>query len=194
MPQQQQEGNDFKRNFNIAFSFLVMHQRALTIPMRNRYGLQALGVPCALAVVLMALWAAFSYDPFMWLWLGIWLLFFVKRRLESLRLNWNGVRVHSQYDGFPFDAIRLGRTENVAKLVVEPILIGILGSLVYWLYAQAHMSPYGLPYFLLAGVFTLPFVEMAKQTIWQKRTQAMLDARLEQEQTMRSFRSKFGGN
>jgi len=72
---QQQENNIFdnwKRNFNITFALCAMHQRAIVVPFRNRWGVRALGVPCAWAFVLMAAWAIFSQDPFMWWWVGIW--------------------------------------------------------------------------------------------------------------------------
>ncbi len=141
----------------------------------------------------MVLWAAFSRDPFMWGWVGFWLLCQICRRIESVRLARSGARIHSQYDGWPFDTIRFGRTEKAAKLVVEPMLVGILGGILHWIYdTYLGMPPYGLPYFLLAGVVTLPFVELVKQTVWQRRTQSMMDARIEQEQMMRDVRDRHG--
>lgn len=195
--QQQQDQNDsmnFKRNFNIAYMACLIHQRALVVPFRNQFGTQALGAPCGLAFVLMLLWAAFSRDPFMWMWTLMWLICFIRRRVEALRLAKSGQRIHSQYDGWPWDAIRIGRTEKAAKLVVEPLLVGILGALLYWIYSLAAMSPYGLPYFLLSGIFTLPLVESVKHTILQRRTQSMLDAQLDQEQVMQDFRDRYGDN
>ena len=193
--QQQNDPNDpfeWKRNFNVAYNILLIHQRAVVVPLRMAWGPQALGVPCALALVLMVVWAAFSRDPLLWGWIALWLTCFVSRRAETLWLWATGARLHGGYDGHPFVAIRLGRTENAAKLVVEPLLVGGLGGAAYWWYGRFHFSPYGLPYFLLAGCASLPFVELVKQTIWKRRSQATLDARLEQEASMREFRSKYG--
>jgi hypothetical protein len=192
MEQQRDDAMNWKRNFNIAWWLCLMHQRGLILFMRKGFGVRALGVPCALAFVLMFLWATFSRDPFMWLWMGMWLLCQVKRRAESLKLARSGAMIHSQYDGWPFDAVRFAGSEKAAKLVVEPILVGILGGLLYWIYGEQGWSPYGLPYFVLAGCFSLPLVEAVKQTIWERRTQAMVDARLEQEEVMRDFRDKYG--
>jgi hypothetical protein len=191
--EQQKEGSDLKRNFNFAYAVMVMHQRALTIPMRNHYGTQALGIPCALALVLMVLWGMPSRDPFKWMWIGMWLICQIHRRIQSVRLAHDGVRIHSQYDGWPFEAIRFGRTERAAKMIVEPIMVGVLGGILYWIYgAYLGMPPYGLPYFLLAGLFTLPFVEMVKKTVGERRSQSMMDARLEQEAIARAFRNRWG--
>jgi hypothetical protein len=181
-----------EQGFNIAYALLVMHQRALVVPLRNRWGVQALGMPCLLALVMMAVWAGFSRDPYLWWWIGVWLLCFLVRRIEAVRLNLKGERIHSQYDGWPEGAICLGRTEKIAKLVVEPAIWAVFGFVLLQVYAEQGWSPYGLPYFFLAGVFSLPYVELVKQAVLQRRTQAMLDARVEQEQTTAEFRDKFG--
>ena len=193
--QQQNDPNDpfeWKRNFNIAYNILLIHQRAVVVPLRMAWGPQALGVPCALALVLMVVWATFSRDPLMWGWIALWLTCFVSRRAETLWLWATGARLHGGYDGHPFVAIRLGRTENAAKLVVEPLLVGGIGR-------RGVLVVRPLPFFALraalfpaGGLRSLPFVELVKQTIWKRRSQATLDARLEQEASMREFRSKYG--
>jgi hypothetical protein len=192
MPQQQENGDNWKRNFNVTHSIFLMHQRALTVPMRNQYGGQALGTPCALALVMMLLWWMATHDDFMLLWIGFWLLCFIKRRAEAVRLAKNGARIHSHYDGWPFDAIRFARSERAAKMMVEPILVGILGGFLFWVYQENGWRPTGLPYFVLSGVVTLPFVEMVKQTAWDKRLQGMHDARLEQEMAVQDYRDQYG--
>jgi len=192
MQQQKENEMTWGQGFGIVFWLCLIHQRCLIIPMRNRFGVQALALPCFLATVLMFLVAGFTGDPFMWAWFGIWFLCFVRRRWEAVRLNCSGARVHSHYDGFPFDAARYGCSESVAKLVVEPVMVGVAGGLVYFGYAHMGWPVYGLPRFLLIGCFTLPFVEAVKQTIWKKREQDILDARIEQESTMRDFRQKYG--
>ena len=161
--------------------------------MRNQYvdsALQARLVPWLSSM--MCVWAMVSHDNFMWIWIGFWLLCQLKRRVESVKLARSGAWIHSQYDGWPFDAIKYARTEKVAKMVVEPILVGILGGILYWIYSQYGLKPTGLPYFFLSGIFTLPFVEIVKQTIWEKKIRGMQDARLEQEQMVEELRDKWG--
>jgi hypothetical protein len=191
--QQQQDDvmTQYKRNFNFFYTGCLIHQRGVVIPLRRGLGGDALGAPCALAFVLMCVWAMCTRDNFLWLWIGVWFLCFLKRRLESVVLTKSGAKLHSQYDGWP-DAIRIVRTEKIAKLIVEPFIIVCFGAVMFYAYQQNHWQPYGLPYFMLIGGFTLPFVEIVKQQIWQRRTQSMLDARVEQEQVMNDFRNRYG--
>ncbi len=178
----------WKQNFNFTHALFTMHQRALTVPMRNNYGTQALGFPCLFALGLMVLWyVATGGDPGMMYWIGFWLLCLVKRRVEGVKLSG---RIHSHYDGWPSDAMKFAGNEKTAKMVVEPVLVGILGGTVYWFYTENGWRPTGLPYFLLAGVVTLPFVESVKQTIWQRRIQGMIDAKLDQEMLMEEFQNR----
>jgi hypothetical protein len=192
-PQHQHEDAfaDWKRSSNIAFTICLAHSRGLTVPMRNKWGIQALGVPSGLAFAMMSLWATFTHDDYMFIWILFWIVAQIARRWESVRLDRAGARIHSQYDG-QCEAVRGFGSENAAKLYGEPILCGILGGVLYWLYTEAHLPVYGLPYYFLAGCFTLPFVEIVKQTIWRKRAQDVMDARLENEATMRDFRDKWG--
>jgi hypothetical protein len=190
--QQNNDALSHKQTFNLLHIFGLAHQRALTVPLRSGYGVEALGLPCLLAVVMMFLWAGFSRDPFLLWWLGIWFVFQGVRRFESLRLNWKGVRIHTHYDGWPHVTIRLGRTEGMAKLVAEPLVVGVLGGIIYWVYQEQGWSLYGLPYFFLTGCFTLPFVELINQMIWKRRAEAMLNARIEQENIVDDFRRKYG--
>jgi hypothetical protein len=186
--QQHAEQPDSKTSFNIAYTLALIHQRGIIIIGRKMFGKEALGRPCFFAFILMCMWAAFSRDIFMHLWVVLWLLHYIVRRAEAVRLTRTG-QVHSYSDG---STINLGSNENAAKLVYEPVLVGILGGFLFWLYNENDWSPYGLPYYLLAGCFSLPFVEWVKQTIWERRVQSMTDARMEQEQLVRDYRDKLG--
>ena len=197
MQQQQQDDmmTKYKKNFNFIYSACLIHQRCLVVPLRRAFGVQALGTPCALAphpdVRVGDLHAATTTCG---LWIGIWFLCFLVRRAESVKLRQSGAKMHGRVRRAPVDAIRIGRTEKAAKLVVEPFLMVGLGGVLFSVYQQIHWSPYGLPYFFFAGGFTLPFVEIVKQQIWERRTQAMVDARVEQETLMREFRNRYGNS
>jgi hypothetical protein len=134
---------------------------------------------------------ALARDPFMWVWTVFWVLCLILRQREAMRLSKGGT-VHSQYDGNPFDAKRFCRSERTAKLIVEPILIGIFGALLWWIYQQMGWDPRGLPAFFLTGIITFPFVEQVKQTAWERRLQGMQDAKLEQQALVRESHQRFG--
>lgn len=183
-PQEHDIREDWKRNFNIAFVLFLVHQRGIVVPLRTRWGVNALGIPCFLAFCLMCMWAAFSRDLFMWLWVGLWVICFLCRRFQAERLK----GVHSQYDG-----LQIWGGAKFGKLFVEPVLVGVLGGLLYWVYSQCGLEARGLPWFLLLGCISLPFIERVKQEAWKRRIQGMIDARIEQEamvQGMRDFDSK----
>jgi len=193
MPGQHESQHDmlqnWKRNSNIAVWLATIHQRGIVVMCRKYWGTQALGLPCFFALLLMMAWAAFSRDLFMYIWIAVWLACFLKRRMEAVRIE---RQVDSRYDGYSFDAMRYCNSEATAKRVVEPILVAILGAIVYWLYTRAGLSPYGLPYYLLTGAFTLPLVEGVKQAAWKKRLRDMRDAQLENEMSVRDFNDQYG--
>ncbi len=192
MKQQGDNGLSYKQGFNLLYTLCILHQRALTVVSRRRFGVQALRLPCLLALVLMVLWAGFTNDNLLWLWTGLWFVCFLRRRVEAVRLVRGGVRVHSWYDGFPADVCRYVRSEKVAKRIVEPALVGLLGGILWWIYGEQGWGTAGLPTFLLTGLFTLPFVELVKRAAWEKRTQAAVDARLEAEALVRDVRDRYG--
>jgi hypothetical protein len=192
MPQQQDDVMmEYKRNFNVVYTICRAHQMGVVIPLRKGFGTDVLRTPCVLAFVLICVWAMCTRDNFMGLWAAVWLCCYTRRRFEAAALSRSGAKLHSQYDGWP-DAIRIGRTEKIAKLIVEPLVVLGFGATMFCLYQRNGWQLYGLPYFMLAGGFTLPFVEMIKQMIWQRRTQSIVNARVEQEGLMNEFRNRYG--
>jgi len=156
--QQQQQQLDFseklKRDFNICHFLFLIHQRAIVVVCRDKWGTQALGLPCLLAFIMMMLWYVFTHDNLMLLWIGFWLLCLAKRRIQSVRLARRGVVLHSRYDGWPFDAMKFVKSENAAKLVVEPILTAILGFMAFKYYQYMGWPPSGLPYSVLSAIIS----------------------------------------
>lgn len=183
---QQQGKGDWKQNFNIAYAICLWHSRALLVPFRRYWGVQALGFPSLFALGLMILWWMATHDNWMLWWIGFWLLMQLKRRIEAVRRSG---QIHSQYDGWP---INLGANERFAKLWLEPLCIGILGWMLFQLYEANDLRPTGLPYFFLAGTVSLPFVELVHRTIWNRKLQSMSDARIEGRALMNEYRNKFG--
>jgi hypothetical protein len=193
MPQQQENAQQsWKDKFNTALFLMVVHQRAIIIVTRTGFGKDAFGLTTLFTFGLMCLWAAFSKDVFMWVWVAAWVVCVIRHRISAAMLAGKGVMVHSEDDGWPQEAIWLGCTVGTAKLIVEPAVVGLLGIMLFWMYQEKGLSVYGLPYFLLAGVVTLPFIEMVRQRIWDRRLQGMQNARLEQEALMREQRKRYG--
>jgi hypothetical protein len=79
-------------------------------------------------------------------------------------------------------------SEQTAKKV-EPLLMAGLGALFYF-FNQDHGYPQGLCYLFFLGIFTLPFVAWVQGTVWERRTQAMVNARLENQEMIRLYRER----
>lgn len=188
MVQQQEDdiAQKFKRNFNIAYSLFSMHQRALVVTCRSKWGTQALGFPCLGAFIMMFLWYVATHDNFMLAWIGLWIVFQIKRRIEAVKLSG---QIHSRYEGWPDDAMKFVKDEKTAKKIVEPVMFGILGGFLYWVYKENGLPATGLPTFLLAGLVTLPFIESVNRTMWERKLQGMNDAKIEQEALMEDFKN-----
>jgi hypothetical protein len=189
MVQQQQQELTFKEKFNFAYSLCVYHQRCLVVICRDRWGKNALGFPSALGLLMMVIWYMLSQDPFMLAWTGAWCIYQLKRRGEAVKLTG---QVPSYSDGRCIDGDRFGMSEKTAKTVLEPIMFGLLGGFLYWVYDVNGWSVRGLPAFLLLGIFTLPAVEWAKQAAWERKLDALADSRMESESLMRDYQDKYG--
>jgi hypothetical protein len=189
MPHQQQQELTFKDKFNFAHSLCVYHQRCLVID-RTHWGTEALGKPCAFAAGLMLIWYLVTADAGMLLWMGWWFLVFIKRRIEAVKLVG---QVHSWYDGYPHSSMKFTKSEDTAKRVVEPVMVGIAGLIALWFYREMGWRCTGLPAFLLAGFFTLPFVEWVKHSVLKRQLQGMFDARVEHSVLQRNYKNRFGG-
>jgi hypothetical protein len=199
MQQQQQKEEPFnqKQSFEIGMAFLWGVALAVTVPFRRRCGVEAFGKPAFLGFVVMCLWAAFSKDLYMWCYVGLWLFCLARNRAEAVRLQKQGVIIHSQYEG-DSEFRRSFKSERLSKQVVEPAAIlatGIALHLFYRdvLYAGVIDYPQsGLPAFLMVGAGAAAALAGVRETISKRKTQAMIDARIEQENTMRNVRDRFG--
>lgn len=175
---QQQKELTYKEKFNIAVFFCVVSQRAIAILTRKNWGLQALGKECAFAFFLILTWAALTQDVFMYLWLIMWCVCMVKRRMEASRAFKIGDQRHSFYDGWP---INLGKDERLAKGWYEPACAVILGAIAYWFYEQNGWSTKGLPCFLFWGAICMRVVESIKIKASERREMTINDAKLQGE-------------
>lgn len=187
--QEQDWPQEMKKNVNIALGIAQILQRCFVLVSRNRFGTQALGFPCLFAVILMLLWYMCTLDIGLLWWLGLWLVYYAKRRAEAAKLRG---RVHSYYDGYPFDAMRYCKSEGTAKRVVEPLMLGVLGFIAFKVYEFQGWNYKGLPYFFMAGAISVSFVAGMQQSLWQRRIQAMRDNELENDMVVTDYRDRFG--
>jgi len=197
--QQQREGFDWvqaqKTNINICTGLLVIYQRAIIVPMRHRFGVEALGFVCFFSFLFMVIWGACLQDPLMWGYTAYWVLCVLMRRSEAKRLVRKGEKIHSLSGGWPREAMRIPfvRSPRTAMLIAEPLIVFGLG-LGCWFLSKHWHTPPGLAIFLMVGALVLNAVECLSQKIAGRRAQAILDARLEQEGLMQDFRSKWGNS
>ncbi len=189
MVQPQQKELSYKEKFNIVVFFVVVFQRAIVVITRKQFGLQALGKECAFAFFLILAWAALTQDVFMYLWLVIWCVCMVKRRMEAAKAFKNGDQRHSYDDG---KTTNLGKDEKMAKAWFEPACTVILGGIAYWFYQQNGWSVRGLPCFLFLGAITMRVVESLKTKVSERRMMSINDAKLQQDWMVKEHEDRFG--
>jgi hypothetical protein len=177
---------------NIAYALLVVYQRAIIVPMRTHYGKDFFGLTSILPFLLMCLWAGLTHDEYMGAWIGFWLLAVFVRFVQTRRLLARGAMIHSWYDGWPDEGMKVSKSEKAAKLYAEPILVALLGGSVLLFYKAVELPSLGLPVFLLIGAPILYVVERVKEAVWDRRLQEMQNARLEQEALVRESRQRYG--
>ena len=189
MPQQQlEEKMTWGQKFNLAWAFANVHDRALMVPFREGWGVDAIGFPSLFAFFLILLWALFSQDILMLFWLALWVPSQLYRRWQAGRLARKG-QMHSWSTGYckglvKFFGVRLAKKN-------EPLYMGAIGGLVYWFYDQLGW-PQGISYFFGLGMFTIPFCEWVNATIWERRTRAMVNSRLDNQAMVRAYRERTG--
>lgn len=157
--------------------------------LHSRLGVNAIGIPGALAVLVMALWPLIwrGHDPRpMWGFLAVYLLACVVARVRATWREWRPRRgqpiEHSRYSGFPVLFGLLQRcTEVKFKLLVEPLLVATVGVIV-----QRYSSMLGW-YLLWAGAGLLVSVALTAAAE-RAQARAMHDAVIAQRHVVSTFR------
>jgi hypothetical protein len=105
------------------------------------------------------------------------------RRVETFRLHWKGVKLHSRYQGHPYAAMRLPRIKTAMQAYyAEPILCLGVGLLL-----ATISQPVGL--FVMAGFMSFAGCMAFDAMIDQRRVQAMHDAEVEIRYYAERFRN-----
>ena len=138
----------------------------------------------------MLLWWLFTNDGLLLAYIGVWLLVYITRRIEAAMISG---KVSSNYDGWPVDAMWLCESEGIAKGWIEPMIAGVFGYLLWQYYACMGWRPTGLPYFMIFSVFSLKYVAAINEAAWERKVNAIQDAKLQQQVLMDDHKNRFGG-
>lgn len=184
MPQQQEQSTKVSSGdaLGIIYNLATCHAVALTPIIRSRHGSEAFGIRAVVALVIMALFTEGRWTSPMGVYLAIWLIFLVYRRIETLN-NWRkGNRIHSRYIGDPWLAMRFRfiKDEKQAR-TFEPVMCLLLGA------ALAVFSPV-LGGLVMAGFVSLGLCMAIDHFAVYKRLQHMSDAAMEGEYFGEEFR------
>lgn len=174
----------FRSSFNLLYLVATIHARCVTPFMRDRIGARAQGLFSFIAGVLMFYAACALEDQFFLYFVVAWLVMLIAQRADSARFR-TKYRVHSQYSGRPALANLLGCKDEGAARLVEPLICFGAGIILsHWSINVGRLVG-------LAGI-SLMLIERLDRRIQENREQAVVDARLEAEQTANGVRGKWG--
>lgn len=176
-----------KDGFNFLTLVLSGHAATLQPWLRRGQGREAYGFRGIAGLVLLLLFA-FTGNPCMGWYLGLWLVALLFRRAESVALRNKGWVCHSMSTGRPVISDILRCSEKTAR-TLEPLLCALIG-IVLAVIAEDQLYP---PLSMLAayigfGLVSLTFEEVMCAAVIERRAQAMMDAKMEQDAVMQRFK------
>jgi hypothetical protein len=173
-----------------AANWFVLAARVLASPLevilRKNFGSKYFGIPSAVALFTVPMWALFWPDASpVGLWV-LWVLFIVmqlRARLESVRMIAKGEVVHTRFNGSPRLASVFKRMpEQKIKAGLEPLLVFIVGVLLM------QVSP-PLGSYLMVAAFSLGFNHSVIEAVERAQALEMNDALIEQQSVAERFRN-----
>jgi hypothetical protein len=156
---------------NILYVLTTIYNGCLTPVIRSGFGARAFAwYPASL--ILMIFYGGAAHCPEMQIYIGVWFMFIVMRRLTPNK------RQHSRYQGYPWlcRLIPFVRNEYQARLL-EPWVVFFGGIFLL------DVSP-GMAQFLIFGCISLFLTLLAEVSALSARKRAMEDARKEAKQMM----------
>lgn len=172
--QQQNVGEKFTARGGLNFLYLLVsgHATCLTPFMRRGFGSEALGLNGIAALVIILLYAAHTGSQAMISFLVFWLFALLLQRIKTGLLWRQGVVPHSRYDGEPWLALKLVKSEQAAR-GIEPFIC---------LAAGVALSAYdeALGAFVFAGLFSFIIKLGIERRVDEVSVQRMRDAEIEQ--------------
>lgn len=169
-------------SLGLIYLFANSHATAITPLIRNNFGTEAFHPYGLVALLLMLALTGGRWASGMGIYLGVWFIALVVRRIESLRLRMKGFIAHSRYRGYPWLAMKFRFIKDVEQAKgFEPFMCFLIGA------AICPMSE-TLGLFIMAGFVSLGMSMCIDKFIVFKRVQQMSDAVLEGEYYAEEFK------
>ena len=148
-----------------------------TIPgpfLRYGQGVEAYGVRGGLAFVGLLTCCTLARDWVLWLFMALWIVALVYRRVQTLLLIRRGAIIHSRYAGDPWLAFKVPfvRSEHTAMGIIEPSIMMLAGVMTCPLSIN-------LGALLMVGWLALMVHHGIEREIDRKRLERMRDAAIE---------------
>jgi hypothetical protein len=171
--QLQQEKPDNSDPLGMLYFVANVHFMCFCPFLRRRMGVEGFGLAGLVALIVLTVWSPFA-GPLMYLWLLLWFLAVIYRRVESFRLARKGVAIHSRFAGEPWLALKMPfvKKASTATGIIEPLMCLVVGLLL--LPVSERMGG-----FIAVGFITLLVRNGIEHAIYEKRVQRMKDAELE---------------
>ena len=184
--QQEPLSQRFNGDIVISTIFLLVggHSACFWPFMRKNFGVRAFYVHGLVALAMLIAFSASIPRPEPRLFLPVWLGLVIFHRGVSLHRQWKRIECHSNYDGEPWLANRLfgWPSELAAKSFCEPLLLAVIGSLLFY----ALSEPLGL--FVGLGSVSLFVKKTIERGIENAEIQVMRDKEIEMRARMARYR------
>jgi hypothetical protein len=138
----QQQADKKANSFVIPLILIRGWATALYMPLRTRMGSDHLGLMPFVGFGIVVMWAAvLRVDWLLWL-IPLDVLVLVVERIAQVRRRLLGVQEHTEYGGRPWVAGIVFRREETAKQFGEPLIVGLIGTLIYFYSSQPNAAPF----------------------------------------------------
>jgi len=186
--QQQKDGINASEAFHLMYFLANVHATCISPFIRSGFGAEHPGFCGFFSMIFILLVACNDPTCATHVYFFAWACALGYRRVQSNKLLWQGVQLHSRCAGYPWLAMRIPfvRTEATALRVVEPMLCLIAGLLLVPVSETVGAM-------VMGGFMSFAIRNGIETEITRKRLQAMRDARIEQEYYSQRFRQPLKG-
>ena len=142
--------------------------------LRYGQGMEAYGIRAGIAFLVLLTLAGVERDFGLWLFLAVWIVALIYRRVQTFKRIRRGAIIHSRYAGDPWLALKVPfvRSEHTAKGIIEPSICLLVGVMLCPLSVN-------LGAIVCAGWLLLLVHNGIEREIDRKRLERMRDAEIE---------------
>ena len=184
MPQEQNNSTKISSGtaLGLIYLFANSHATAITPIIRNSFGAEAFHPYGLVALLLMLALTDGRWASGMGIYLLLWFIALIIRRIQTFHLRQKGIITHSRYRGYPWLAMKFRFIKDVEQAKgFEPFMCFLIGA------AVCPVSE-TLGFFIMAGLVSLGVCMCIDKLIVFKRVQQMNDAVLEGEYYAEEFK------